>query len=132
VIFPEGAKAVGWFGVTKIFKETLTEGHKKPSPPPRNAYVPSRFPVANVVRGHLGGSPDSHLMGWKCRDCGSWDVSTSVNAKKSGSKEFLDASSPCVNQFQVLRDLLENFLSSDFECSSHCSSLFASRIQNHL
>jgi len=76
VIFPEGAKAEGWFGVTKILKETLIEGHKKPSPPPRNASIPSRFPVsrdrsfANVVRGHLGGSPNSPLMGWKCRDYG--------------------------------------------------------------
>jgi len=138
VIFPEGAKAEGWFGVTKILKETLIEGHKKPSPPPRNASISSRFPVsrdrsfANVVRGHLGGSPNSTLMGWKCRDCGSWDVCTAaigeehsvyvlkqkvsfkdnVNDatmspyKKSGTKEFLEASSPCINQFQVLRDLL--------------------------
>ena len=80
MIFPEGAKAYGWFGVTKILKETLIEGHKKPSPPPRNASIPSGFSVtrdrsfANVVRDHLGGSPNSPLMGWKCRDCGSCDV----------------------------------------------------------
>ena len=77
VIFLERAKADGWFGVTKILKETLIEGHKKPSPPPRNASIPSRFLVsrdrsfANVVRGRLGSSPDSPLLGWKCRDCGS-------------------------------------------------------------
>jgi len=62
VIFPEDAKAEGWFGVTKILEETLIEGHKKPSPPPRNASIPSKFPVsgdrsfANVARGHLAGS----------------------------------------------------------------------------
>jgi len=84
VIFPKGAKAEGWFRVTKILKETLIEGHKKPSPPPKNASIPSRFSVsrdrsfANVVRGHLGDSPDSPLKGWKCRDCGSWDVCVAV------------------------------------------------------
>jgi len=95
-------------------------------------------------------------MGWKCRDCGSWDVCAAVigeehnvsgnvlkqkvsfnnnvndatmsPCKKSGSKEFLEASSPCVNQLQVLRDLLENYRSSDCECNSHCSSPCASRI----
>jgi len=152
----------GWFGVTKILKETLIEGHKKQSPPPRNTSFPSRCLVsrdrsfANIVRGHLGGSPNSPLMGWKCRDCGSWDdcaavigeehnVSSNVlkqkvsfkdnvndvsvsPSKKSGSMELLEAFSPCVNQFQVLRDLLVNYTSSDCECSSHCSSLCASRI----
>jgi len=69
VIFPDGTNAEGWFGVTKILEETLIECHKKPSPPPRNASIPSRFPAsrdrsfANVVRGHLGGSPNSPLMG---------------------------------------------------------------------
>jgi len=77
MIFPEGAKAEGSFGVIKIFKETLIEGHKKPSHTTRNASISSRFPVsrdrpfADVIRGHLGGSPDSPLMRWKCRDCGS-------------------------------------------------------------
>ena len=62
VIFPECAKVEGWFGVTTILKETLIEGHKKPSPSSRNASIPSRFAVgrdwsfANVVRGCLGGS----------------------------------------------------------------------------
>jgi len=46
MIFPEGAKAEGCFGVTKILKETLIEGHKKPSPTPRNASIPSRFPMS--------------------------------------------------------------------------------------
>jgi len=120
--------------VTKILKETLIEGHKKPCAPPRNASIPSRFPVstersfANVVQRHPGGSPNSPLMGWKCRDCGSWDVCAAVIGeeqnvsgdvlkqkvsfkenvndammppfKKNGSKEFLEASSPCVKQFQ--------------------------------
>jgi len=137
MIFPEDAKAEDWFGVTQILKETLIEGHKKPSPPSRNASIPCRFPVsrdrscANVVRGHLGGSLDSPLRGWKCRDCGSWDVCSAVigdehngrgnvlkqkvsfkgnvndvsvsPCKKSGSKEFFEASSPRVNQFQMLR-----------------------------
>jgi len=161
VIFPEAAKAEGCFGVTNILKETLIEGHKKPSPPLRNASIPSRLPVrrdrsfANVVRGHLGGSCNSPLIGWKCRDCGSWDVCATVISeehnvsgnvltqkvsfkdnvndvsvspcKKSGSKEFLEASSPCVNQVQVLRVLLENCPSSDCECSSHRSSPYASK-----
>jgi len=46
VVFPESAKAKGWFGVIKILKETFIEGHKKPSPPPRNASIPSRFSVS--------------------------------------------------------------------------------------
>ena len=84
VFFHKGAKEEGWFGVTKILLETLIEGHKKPSSPPSNASIPSSFPVsidrsfANVVRGHLGGSPDSYLMGKKYRDCGSWDVFVAV------------------------------------------------------
>jgi len=96
------------------------------------------------------------LIGWKCGDCGSWDVCAAVigeehnvsgnvlkqkvpfkdnvndvsvsPSKKSGSKELLEASSPRVNQFQVLTDLLVNYPSSDCECSSHCSSPCASRI----
>jgi len=48
--------------------------------------------------------------------------------KKSGSKELLEVSSRCVNQFQVLKDLLENYPSSDCECNSHGSSPCASRI----
>jgi len=55
------------------------------------------------------------------------DVSVSPG-KESSSKEFLGASSPCINQFLVLRDLLENYPSSDCECSSLHSSPFASRI----
>jgi len=55
--------------VTKILKETLIEGHRKPSPMPWNAPIPSRFAMArdssfaHVVRGRLGGSLDSQLMG---------------------------------------------------------------------
>jgi len=145
--------------VTKIFKESLIEGHKKPSHTKRNAPIPSRSPVskdrsfATVVRVHLGGSLDSSLIGWKCRDCGSWDVCTAVigevhngsgnvlkqkvsfkdnvndvSGMKGGSKKFVEASSPCINQFQVLRDLLQNYPSSDCECNSHCSSPCASRV----
>ena len=55
------------------------------------------------------------------------DVSLS-SCKKSGSKEFLGVPFPCVNQFQVLRDLLENYPSSDCECNSPCSSPVTSRI----
>jgi len=66
--------------VTEILKETLIEGHKKPSPTPSSAPIRSRFavgrdkPFANVVRDCLGGSHDLRLRGWKCRACGSWDV----------------------------------------------------------
>jgi len=45
VIFPKGAKAAGWFGVTRIIKETLIEGHKKPSLTPRSAAIPFGFDV---------------------------------------------------------------------------------------
>jgi len=57
VIFPEGAKAEGWFGVSKILKEILIKGHKKSSPSLMNAPPCSRFTVgrkksfANAVRG---------------------------------------------------------------------------------
>jgi len=93
---------------------------------------------------------------WKCRACGSWDVFATMirqkqdgiynklkqkvsfkdsiidvslsPGKKRGSKDCLGVSSPCVNQFKVLRDLLENCPSCDCKCSSPCSSPFASRI----
>ena len=84
VIFPEGANAEGWFGVSKILKEILIEGHKKSSPSTMNAPPRSRFIVgrrksfANAVRGQLGGSLDSQLMGWKCRACRFWDVFAAV------------------------------------------------------
>ena len=92
-------------------------------------------------------------MGLKCRPCGSWDVFAVVISeyqdnncnelklfkdgifdvssslgKKSGSKDWLGVAPRCDNQFKVLRDLLENCPSSDCECSSPCSSPFASRI----
>jgi len=84
VIFPEGAKANGWFGVSKILKEILIEGHKRSSPPSMAARPRSRLSVgrtkyfANAVKGQLGGSLDSQLMRWRCRACGSWDVSAAV------------------------------------------------------
>ena len=46
----------------------------------------------------------------------------------SHCKEFSGVSSPGVNQFQVLRELLENYPSFDCECSSPYSFPFASRI----
>jgi len=67
VIFPDGSKAEGWFGVTKILMETLIEGHKKPCPTPRNASIPSRFPVSrdtsftNVVFKVIWVAPLIHL-----------------------------------------------------------------------
>ena len=45
VIFPEGTKAEGWFGVSKILKEILIKGHKKSSPSPMNDPPRSRFTV---------------------------------------------------------------------------------------
>jgi len=41
------------------------------------------------------------------------------------TKDCLGVAPPCDNQFKVLRDLLENYPSSDCECSSPCSSPFA-------
>jgi len=58
---------------------------------------------------------------------GIFDMSLSPG-KKSGSKDCLGVALPCDNQFKVLRDLLENYPSSDCECSSPCSSPSASRI----
>jgi len=43
VIFPEGAEADGWFGVSKILKEILIKGHKKSSPSSMFARPRSRF-----------------------------------------------------------------------------------------
>ena len=43
IVFLEGAEAEGWFGLSKILKRTLTEGHKKPSPTTRSDPFPSRF-----------------------------------------------------------------------------------------
>ena len=52
-------------------KEILIEGHKKSSPSSKKSF-------ANAVNGESGGSLDSQLMGWRCRVCGSWDVSAAV------------------------------------------------------
>ena len=37
-----------------------------------------KISFANAVRGQLGGSLYSQLMGWKCRACGPWDVFVAV------------------------------------------------------
>ena len=166
VIFPEGVKADGWLGVAKILKEALIVGHKKSSPSSMNACPCSRFfvdrklPFANVVRGQSGGSVDSHLMGWRCRACGSWDVFAAVigevqdgsgteqdqqapskdglfeaslsPGKTSSPKDREGVSPPVANQFKVLNDMLVNYSSSDGECSPHINSPTASRIPESL
>jgi len=84
VIFPEGMKADGWFGVSKVLKEFLIEGHKKSSPSSMAARPCSRLSVgrknsfANAVKGQVGGSLDSQLRGgdvaWLlgCFCCSDW------------------------------------------------------------
>lgn len=180
IIIPGGPKANGWFGVTKLLKETLTWRSNFVSNP-KEASTIERYHTsgpasyANVVRGDAGGLHSQQLKPWRSRACGSWDiyaaalgdvlVSTSKAYRKkvhepglpsktsreagtgqpfSGLRcadkgswlcsspspkvtwdrmqvhspsKLVGASSPGANQFQALRDLLENYPDSD-SCSS--------------
>jgi len=185
IIFPEGPKADGWFGITKLLKETLI-GASKASPAfPKEArkevkgWLSKPLSYANVVKGASGAMFSGQLKGWRCRSCGSWDVYAAVlgdervstplintqrehvqgmpassyaqvergkNMDRSsykgdgsrlsslariqvsgeGSKgrtqpEKLGVPSPGANQFQALRDLLENYPDSD-SCSTSSTS----------
>jgi len=97
IILLEGAKVEGWFGVTKILKESEigVGGHENHSPIPRGTPFPSRVAegrdrsAANVVRGRLGGPHDSQ-WGWKCRACGSWDVfAAMIGEDQDGDRNVL-------------------------------------------
>jgi len=105
---------------------------------------------ANAVKGQLGGSLDSQLMGWRCKAGGSWDVFAVVigegqhgscneqdrqvpskdgfveaslsPSKTCGANVCADVNPLCANQFKVLRDILVNYPSSDGESSSQTNS----------
>jgi len=73
IIFPEGPKADGWFGVAKLLKQVLMEGHKtlsskQVSPCTFSSKMSRHLSFAEVVRGEVG---KSDLKGWRCRNCGS-------------------------------------------------------------
>ena len=84
IIFPEGPKADGWFGIAKLLKETLIGASKASSAFPKEARKEvkgwSSKPVsyANVVKGVSGAMFSGQLKGWRCRSCGSWDVYAAV------------------------------------------------------
>ena len=61
IIFPEGPKADGWFGVTKLLKETLIGASgsafakSKEASKAVRGYTSKPMSYANVVRGATGG-----------------------------------------------------------------------------
>ena len=91
VIFPEGSYANGWFALTKILKEFLIYGKHEASPKQRSTSVAFKSRVGrhlsyvNAVRGRVVDSRGSILKGWRCRECGSWDVYTAVLGKEKDS-----------------------------------------------
>ena len=49
--------------------------------------VSNHLSFANTLRGRVGKSKSSVLKGWRCRNCGSWDVSGAVIKEDSGSDQ---------------------------------------------
>ena len=114
---------------------------------------------ANAVRGRVVDARSSVLKGWRCRDCGSWDVYAAVLGNEKDSKlgshnkqDLFDQSSSGVgvgslgvrrhsssskgeiglvkplidspvdvNKFQVLRDLLGDYPSSEIDSVGEAS-----------
>ena len=80
IIFPEGSNANDWFALTKILKEPLIYGNLKassqqlPRQVARKSRVGRNLSYANTVRGRLIDPQSCSLRGWRCRQCGSWDV----------------------------------------------------------
>jgi len=78
----------GWFALTKILKEFLIYGNQEASPKQRSSSVAFKSRVgrhlsyANAVRGRLIDPRSSVLKGWRCRECGSWDVYAIVLGKE--------------------------------------------------
>ena len=84
VIFVEGPKADGWFGVSKLLKETLlgvsNSSFAKAKEVSTAARSFSNRPIsyANIVRGANGGETYGQLKGWRCRAWGSWDIYAAI------------------------------------------------------
>ena len=75
-----GTKVDGWFGVSKLLKETLIGASNSSFAKAKEVSTAARSfsnrPVsyANIVRGTNGGENYGQLRGWRCRACGSWDI----------------------------------------------------------
>jgi len=84
IIFPEGPFADGWFVVAKMLKEVLIKANKsssrkKPSTPRTSSGKMTGQPsFAEVVPVGSRSSKSTKLKGWRCRNCGSWDVFAAV------------------------------------------------------
>jgi len=84
IIFPEGMKAEGWFSLTNLLKESLVGGkgenyHKQwERPVASKARMGRPQSYTEAVRGRNGDPQSSHLRGWRCKQCGSWDVFAAV------------------------------------------------------
>ena len=91
LVFPEGQKADGWFGVANFFKKVLIDANRPRSSkqqktsPAGFSKVSKIFSYADALRGRVGKSKSTILKGWRCRDCGSWDVVAAVIGEHSGS-----------------------------------------------
>jgi len=78
------SRADGWFGVTKLLKETLIGASSsnfaksKEASKAAGGFSSKPMSYANVVRGATSAVLAGQLKGWRCRSCGSWDVYASV------------------------------------------------------
>ena len=98
LIFPEGSKADGWFALTKLLKESLISGKSEAPdkqwtrPVVRKSRGGRSLSYAEAVRGKVSVSQSLPLRGWRCKQCGSWDVFSAVlgeekESELSGSKQ---------------------------------------------
>ena len=109
--------------------KSLINGHKMASAHHKSGPIDfisrdgRRLSFANVVRSGVG-SQRAPLKGWRCSSCESWDVYAASLGEEQGGRLDAQDSPACVNQFQVPKDLLENYLASD--SSSSCCFLLLS------
>ena len=91
MVFPEGVKADGWFVVANLFKKVLIDANRawssKQKRPSRTGIskVSNNLSYADALRGRVGKPNSTILKGWRCRDCGSWDVYDAVIGEHSES-----------------------------------------------
>ena len=51
--------------------------------------VSNNLSFADALRGRVGKLKSSILKGWRCRDCGSWDVYIAMIGEDSGSDQAM-------------------------------------------
>ena len=69
--------------------EPCQEGRKKVTPRTCTSKVSNNLSFADALRGRVGKSKSSILKGWRCRDCGSWDVYAAVIGEHCGHDQAM-------------------------------------------